>query len=538
MKNNLIVNKRIAIIGGGPVGLTAARLLQMRTANVTVYEREETLSSRLKGSSLDLHKETGQKAIKQAGLLEQFNAVARPVAQIVGNMHGKIIFKMKPDKNKPEIDRPDLRKILLESLSENTVVWGRQVVSFDENAGTYKINFQNGETAEADIVIIADGTMSKARKSLTESLPKDTGTYVIQGEISNPAIDCPNIYKIMGNANMACVQDKKTIFTHIKSDGSICVHISFRKSEKWMRENPFDFNNKKTVNNFLYDLYKEWNPIYYELFDACDDYIGFPLKVFPVNDALEPHTNITIVGDAAHVMPPFGGWGVNMGMVDAMTLTENLTSGKFNTVANAIAEYEKQMVEYALPVQQETHEADNRIHTTIAHSFERMKKNKLLELLKIIQYVAFFFLLLVVGVFWGNYFSFSRSFHLLSQTELTHIAQIGVKNLQMPMRYISMICIGLMILSAYFDPEKKAKEFYFVLTSIFLIVISLVLTVLIEVPINNQIITWTPATLPDNWVEIRNRWQFVNMIRTCLALSSFSLFITAILKPFNIKRQP
>ena len=537
MKQTLISNKEIAIIGGGPVGLTTARLLQLKGATVTVYERDESTSSRNKGSSLDLHKDTGQKAIKQAGLLEEFKTASRPVAQIVGDMHGKIVFSMKPDKSKPEIDRPDLRRILLESLSPDTVVWARQVVSIDKNGEGYQLVFQNNEKAQADIVIIADGTMSKARKFLTESLPQDTGTFVIQGEIFNPKASCPSISKMIDNSNLAVVQDKKTIFTHIKADGSICLHVSFRKSQKWTRENPFDFNDKDAVNKFLFDLYKDWNPIYHELFTACDNYIGFPLKVFSVNEILEPHTNITIVGDAAHVMPPFGGWGVNMGMVDAMTLTENLTNGKFNSVASAIADYEQRMIAYAAPVQRGTHEADDRVHTSIAHSFDRMKKNMTLNILKVIQFSALFFLLLVVGVFWGPWLGLHRSIELLSSAELIHIVQLMAHNLGAPMQVLLPICILLISTSAWFYPEKKSRDFYFTITSILLIIISLLISVGIELPIVNQIKEWTESTVPSNWEAIRNHWVFFHIIRMIVALVSFGLFSAAVLKPFDFKRQ-
>jgi uncharacterized membrane protein len=153
--------------------------------------------------------------------------------------------------------------------------------------------------------------------------------------------------------------------------------------------------------------------------------------------------------------------------------------------------------------------------------------------LKITQFIALFLLLLVTGIFWGNYFSLSRSFEVFSAIELIHLAKTLVQNLAMPMRIISPACILFMILSAWFYPQKTSKEFYFNIAAILLIVAALVITVVIEVPINNQIIAWTATTIPADWETIRNDWQFFNIIRTFASLLGFAFFAAAILKPFQ-----
>lgn len=68
----LITNKKIAILGAGPVGLTLAKLLQQQGGLVTVYERDENPEARVWGGTLDLHIATGQEAMKAAGLLEKY----------------------------------------------------------------------------------------------------------------------------------------------------------------------------------------------------------------------------------------------------------------------------------------------------------------------------------------------------------------------------------------------------------------------------------------------------------------------------------
>src|ERR1700710_1322072 len=116
----LLQNKKIAIIGAGPVGLTMARLLQQNGANVTVYERDKDAGARIWGGTLDLHKTSGQEAMKKAGLLESYYAIAIPMGITFADEQGNVLFtkKITPENkyDNPEINRNDLRKILLGSL--------------------------------------------------------------------------------------------------------------------------------------------------------------------------------------------------------------------------------------------------------------------------------------------------------------------------------------------------------------------------------------------------------------------------------------
>jgi 2-polyprenyl-6-methoxyphenol hydroxylase-like FAD-dependent oxidoreductase len=534
MQNSLLQDKKVAIIGGGPVGLTTARLLQMKGVAVTVYERDLNEQARISGGTLDIHKATGQKTLAHAGLIDALFEQSRPVGMCVADVTGKVLLQMKPDKSKPEVDRPVLRKILYNSLAPGTVAWNTPVTGLKKHGNVFQIVAPDDSVHVADVVIIADGGRSKARQSITDELPEETGTFVIQGEIAHFKQDCPVVFALTGESNLACVQDRKTIFLQNRSDGSLCYYVSFRRSKQWLQEHSFDFSDKASVLAFLDTLFAAWSPIYRELFKATSSFNGFPLRVFqPQLQKQHGFENATVVGDAAHVMTPFGGMGVNMGLKDAFTLTENLTGHRFTTIADAIADYERQMVAYAKPVQEATSQADDRIHHTAAHALFNMKKRITINVLKVINWAAIFFLMLTVGVFWGLYLSLSRSYQLLSLSVLIDVGKILVANLAMPMRFIAMTAIALMGTSIYLQTDKKSKWFYFSIAGILCLIIPLVLTVAIEVPVNNQILSWTPLTAPANWETFRNKWQIVNVLRVIFALMSFGFFTAGVVKPFH-----
>ena len=181
----LLKNKKVAIIGAGPVGLTMARLLQQKGIDVTVYERDKDAQTRISGGTLDLHKGSGQDAMKKAGLLESYYAMAIPMGRTVADEQGKVLFSKKPTPEEqydnPEINRNDLRQLLLDSLTSDTVVWDRKFTGLEEQNGKWLLHFENEMNATADLVIGANGGMSKARKYVTDAEIEYTGTLIITG---------------------------------------------------------------------------------------------------------------------------------------------------------------------------------------------------------------------------------------------------------------------------------------------------------------------------------------------------------------------
>ena len=144
-------------------------------------------------------------------------------------------------------------------------------------------------------------------------------------------------------------------------------------------------------------------------------------------------------------------------------------------------------------------------------------------------FVALFLLALVTGVFWGTWFTLTRSIETFSATEFIHIGQTIIGNVAWPMRILMPACILFMIMSALLVAEKNSAGFYLSVTACLLTVVALLITLLVEVPIDNQIRTWTAETVPADWTTLRARWETFHATRTFVSLGSLGSLILAVL---------
>ena len=396
----LLQNKKIAIIGGGPGGLTLARLLQCKGADVKIYERDESRNVRVQGATLDLHHESGLKALEEAGLMDAFKANYRPNADRlrIVDENAKIFFDEHNEEStknfgdewfRPEIDRGPLRDILLDSLQPETVVWDSHIVSLGRHTvgrrsakeidNTWEIIFQNGNTVTADIVIGADGAKSKIRPFVTPIKPFYSGVTVLEGNIYSSEKNAPKIHALLQGGKIMGFGDSKTISVSAKGDGSLDFYTGWKVDANWITESGIDFKNGKQVLEWFKKEYAAWDKIWLELFEAENTtFTPRPQYCMPLDQQWEAQTNITLIGDAAHWMPPYAGEGVNMAMLDALQLSESLTSGEFTDLKSAIAHYENQMFVRFAEIGKDTLN-----NTEFMHSTDGL--NKLLEMFNQMQ---------------------------------------------------------------------------------------------------------------------------------------------------------
>ena len=124
---------------------------------------------------------------------------------------------------------------------------------------------------------------------------------------------------------------------------------------------------------------------------------------------------------------------------------------------------------------------------------------------KFIYFLALFLLMLTTGVFWGTWFTLTRSIDNFSPEEFIHIGQVIILNVALPMRFILPLTLLFMLLSLWFYADKKSTGFYMGIISSGLIILVLLITLLILVPIDNSIKTWTAETIPPDFPNLRSR---------------------------------
>ena len=165
----------IAIIGAGPAGMTLAHLLLKAGISAVIFEGEASPSVRGQGGTLDLHDDTGLRALKDIGLWDDFQKYARydGEAMILADKNLKKYLYVdgatkESSRGRPEIDREKLRKILWESLPEGTIRWESRLRSVDEDLS---LHFDHGIEKGFDLIVGADGAWSKVRPLVSKVQP-------------------------------------------------------------------------------------------------------------------------------------------------------------------------------------------------------------------------------------------------------------------------------------------------------------------------------------------------------------------------------
>ena len=265
----LAQNKQIAIVGGGPGGLTLARLLQLKGATVNVYERDFNQDARVQGSPLDMHEESGWAALRKADLIDEFKKNIRRGAdkKIIVNEEAEIVFSdhgTKPAEDvddeaaRPEIDRGTLRKILLESLQPETVVWDSHFVSMESQGAGWLLHFKNGLSAYADLVVGADSATSKIRPFITHIRAIYSGITMLEINVHDAAKAAPHIYALLSGGKVMAFGHSKCLLGGQKGNGDLGFYASFKTPENWAANNGLDYADKTQLLAWFKKEYAGW----------------------------------------------------------------------------------------------------------------------------------------------------------------------------------------------------------------------------------------------------------------------------------------
>ena len=350
---------KIAIVGAGPSGLCLANVLHNHNIPCTVYERETSASARSQGGSLDLHPKTGQAALVAAGLYAEFEKHIRPGGEdfVLADKTGHRVFERQGDTHgRPEIDRVQLRQILLDGLPEGTIRWGSNLQKAETNKGKTTLYFADKTEENFDLVVGAEGAWSKIRPLVTTFKPFYSSISMFDMRIADINDRYPKLAELIGKGSYFAFgeEERQCMLCQRNGDGSVRIYAGGKKHEEWTREKGLESQTPEQLRASMLEEFSTWSEDLKELIRVCDDDIAArPLYMMPVGARWAHVTGATLIGDASHVMTPFSGEGVNIGLLDAKELGEAIIASP-SDIAAATEIYEKKMFKYAEQVTQKT----------------------------------------------------------------------------------------------------------------------------------------------------------------------------------------
>ena len=340
----------VVIVGAGLSGLVLARILQNHGVPSTVYESDAARDARRQGGSLDIHDDSGQIALREAGLLDQFWRHTHPQGEHVRvlDKSARVFIDAGPggDGERPEIDRTILRDLLIDSLDPNRIRWGHKVTAVRTlDDGRHEITFADGGSTTADLLVGADGTWSKVRRLLSQATPRYCGITHIEINLMDPTPH-PQLAAIVGPGMIFALSDNKAFLGH--GGNRIELGVSLRVPQDWLSSSGVDWTNPDMARTALLAEFADWSPELTNLIRYCDDDTIWPRQIFalPIGHRWARVPGVTLVGDAAHVMSPYAGEGANLALIDGADLARSVIKHQ-DDIEAALTAYETTMFDRA-----------------------------------------------------------------------------------------------------------------------------------------------------------------------------------------------
>ncbi|MWA15876.1 FAD-dependent oxidoreductase [Streptomyces sp. BA2] len=335
----------VTIIGAGLGGLTLARVLHLHGIPVTVYEAESSPAARSQGGMLDIHDYNGQLALETASLMDEFRDLILEGRQAmrVLDPDGTVLHEMADDGTggRPEVQRGELRQVLLDSLPAGTVRWGHKVSSTRSlGEGSHEVTFADGSTVVSSLLVGADGAWSRVRQLLSPATPEYTGKSVVETYLFEADTRHPAAAKTVGGGSMIAFTPGREIFAHRERGDTLHAYVGLSEPQDWFAA--IDFTDASAAASRIAEEFTGWAPELTALITDGDiPPVLRPLYALPTEHRWDRVPGVTLLGDAAHLSAP-NGEGANLAMYDGAELGKAIAAHP-DDIETALTEYEQAM---------------------------------------------------------------------------------------------------------------------------------------------------------------------------------------------------
>lgn len=295
---------------------------------------------------LDIHEDSGQVALRAAGLYEKFRALVHEGGEAMRILDKDAVVRMDEadggDGGRPEIDRGDLRDLLLGSLPEGTVRWGPRVTGARPlGGGRHQVALADGSVFTTDLLVGADGAWSRIRPLVSDAEPAYTGVSFVEADLRDADVRHPVGAEVVGGGSLFALGAGRGFLAHRETDGSLHVYAAVEAPEEWL--DGIDLTDAEAAKAYVLDHFTGWDKSLRALVaDADGPLIPRRIHALPVGHHWQRVPGVTLLGDAAHLMSPFAGEGANLALLDGAELGLALTARPGDTEA-ALAAYEDKM---------------------------------------------------------------------------------------------------------------------------------------------------------------------------------------------------
>ncbi|MEU7158815.1 FAD-dependent oxidoreductase [Streptomyces chrestomyceticus] len=335
----------VTIIGAGLGGLTLARVLHVHGIPATVYEAESAPTARAQGGMLDIHDYNGQPALQAAGLTDAFRALVLEGRQAIRilDRDGSTLFDKADDGTggRPEVQRGELRQILLDSLPAGTVRWGHKVSNARAlGGGRHEVTFANGSTVATNLLVGADGAWSRVRPLLSDATPEYTGRAFVETYLYDSDSRHPATAKAVGGGSLFVLAPGKGIQAHRERGGTLHTYVVLTEPLDWFAA--VDFTDAAAAAARIAREFDGWAPELTALITDGDTAPTLrPVYALPIGHRWDRVPGVTLLGDAAHLSAP-NGEGANLALYDGAELGKALAAHP-DDIETALTTYEQAM---------------------------------------------------------------------------------------------------------------------------------------------------------------------------------------------------